>query len=62
MDGHVAVDAMNPDAAAVRLGLSRSTTYRLIKEGHLRSLKVGRRRLIPTDEIGRFLRDQMQAN
>lgn len=56
------VMAMNPDAAAVRLGLSRSTTYRMIKEGHLRSLKVGRRRLIPTEEIHRFLNERMTSN
>jgi len=52
---HPDADAYNPDAAARRLGLGRTTTYRLIKEGTLRSIKVGRRRLVPADEIARFL-------
>lgn len=54
--------ALNPDLAAAHLGLGRTTTYRLIKEGRLRSIKVGRRRLIPTDEIARFLRDEIATN
>lgn len=49
--------AMNPDNAAAHLGLGRTTTYRLIREGKLRSVKVGRRRLVPTEEIARFLRE-----
>lgn len=48
---------MNPDRAAAHLGLGRTTTYRLIREGKLRSVKVGRRRLVPTEEIARFLRE-----
>lgn len=48
-------DAYGPDDAALRLGLGRTTTYRLIREGSLRSIKVGRRRLVPAEEIRRFL-------
>ena len=47
---------------AASLGLGRTTTYRLIKEGRLRSIKVGRRRLVPADEIARFLRDETNTN
>jgi len=54
--------AMSPDLAAASLGLGRTTTYRLIKEGRLRSIKVGRRRLVPADEIARFLRDEIDTN
>ena len=39
-------------------GIGRSTTYREIKEGRLRILKVGRRTLI-TAEAGAAWRDQM---
>lgn len=38
------------DAAAV-YGWSRSTLYKLMKEGALRTVKVGGRRLIPRDEL-----------
>lgn len=54
--------AMNPEMAAASLGLGRTTTYRLIKEGRLRSIKVGRRRLVTVDEIARFLRDEQDTN
>jgi len=47
--------AYRPDDAAVVLGLGRTTTYALIRDGQLRSIKVGRRRLIPVSEIKRFL-------
>ena len=47
--------AYRPDDAALVLGLGRTTTYALIREGRLRSIKVGRRRLIPASEIERFL-------
>jgi len=38
-------------AAAERLGVSRTTLYQMIGSGSLRTLKVGRRRLVPEDEI-----------
>jgi excisionase family DNA binding protein len=34
---------------AVRLNLSRTTIYELIAKGQLRSVKIGKRRLIPRD-------------
>ena len=46
----------NPDRAAERLGLGRTKTYELIRTGELRSLKVGRRRLVPLEAIDEFLR------
>lgn len=61
MDSLLKPAAMSPDLAAAHLGLGRTTTYRLIKEGSLRSIKVGRRRLVPTDEIARFLKDSIAA-
>jgi excisionase family DNA binding protein len=41
------VDSVND--AAVRLGLSRTTLYELMSTGKLRSIKIGKRRLIPRD-------------
>jgi excisionase family DNA binding protein len=36
-------------------GISRATTYKLIKTGKLRTVVVGGRRLVPTDEAERLL-------
>ena len=47
--------AFSPDDAARRLGLGHTTIYRLIREGQIRSVKVGRRRLLPLAEIHKFL-------
>lgn len=35
-------------------GTGRTTTYRLIKEKHLRPIKIGRKTLIPVDEADRW--------
>jgi excisionase family DNA binding protein len=44
-----------PDTFAQTLGVGRTTVYALIREGRIRSFKVGRRRLIHTEEMDRFL-------
>lgn len=41
--------------AARALGVSRTTIYRLIADGHLRASRVLRRKLIPVGELQRFL-------
>lgn len=43
------------DAAARRLGIGRSLLYRLIASGHIKSIKVGKRRLIARAEQAAFL-------
>ena len=40
--------------AARRLALSRSTLYRLIRQGQLRTIRVGRARRVPVTELVRF--------
>jgi excisionase family DNA binding protein len=45
------------DEAAAMLGLGRSRVYGLIAGGELGSLKVGRRRLIPSSAIREFIED-----
>lgn len=42
---------LTPEAAAQRLGISRSAIYRLLKTGELRSLTIGRSRRIPSEAI-----------
>lgn len=42
-----------PDACR-RLGVGRSTIYELIASGKLKSVTIGRRRLIAASEIQRF--------
>lgn len=43
------------EAACRKLSISKWTVYRLIRERHLLSVKIGARRFIPADEIDRFL-------
>jgi excisionase family DNA binding protein len=43
------------EEAAQLLGIGRSLVYDLIREGRLRSVKVGSRRIIPLTAIDDFL-------
>jgi excisionase family DNA binding protein len=47
-----------PEAAAT-LGLGRSLTYSEIAAGRLRSIRVGRRRLIPADAIRSYIAERV---
>ena len=40
--------------AASLLGVSRSTVYNRLRTGELRSVRIGRRRLIPSSELERL--------
>lgn len=42
--------------AADRLRIGKRTVERFVSEGEIASVKVGRRRFIPIDELDRFLR------
>jgi len=44
------------EEAATQLGVGRTACFGLVANGALRSLKVGRRRLIPADAIDEFLK------
>lgn len=46
-------------AAALRIG--RTKVYELLKEGDLRSVTIGRRRLIPVREVQRFADDLLSS-
>ena len=43
--------ALNVSEAVFRYGIGRTNLYRLMKAGTLRSVKIGRRRLIPVDAL-----------
>ena len=43
------------DEAADALRLSRSVVYELIRSGQLRTVKVGRRRLVPVPALAEFV-------
>jgi excisionase family DNA binding protein len=43
------------DEAAEALRLSRSVIYELIRSGRLRSVKEGRRRLVPVEAIAEYV-------
>ena len=43
------------DEAAIALRLSRSALYELIRSGRLRSVKSGRRRLVPVAALAEYV-------
>jgi excisionase family DNA binding protein len=45
---------LTPEQAAAALGIGRTTAYALIKSGELRSLRIGRLRRVPADEIDAY--------
>lgn len=49
------VRAYRIDTAAKAYGLSRTTLYKLLSEGRLKSVLVGRRRLILRDSLDALL-------
>jgi excisionase family DNA binding protein len=47
--------AFSVEDAARALGIGRTITFRLIKEGKLAVVRVGRRTLVPVQEVEAFL-------
>ena len=54
-------ELLSVEEAARRAGVGRSLLYGLIARGRLRSVKVGRRRLIPADAIGELARQPLSS-
>ena len=48
---------LSVDEAARHLGIRRSALYGELAAGRLRSLKVGRRRLVPSGALVEYVRD-----
>lgn len=51
--------AVSPRKAAAYLDVGHDAIYALLNQGRLRSVKLGRRRLIPVAELQRFLADEL---
>ena len=49
------VRLLSPETAAEILGCGRSHMYRLIAEGAVRSVKVGRLRRVPSSEVDAYI-------
>jgi len=49
--------AVSVDTAGMLLSISRSMAWRIIKSGELRSVRVGKRVLVPMTAINEFLGD-----
>jgi excisionase family DNA binding protein len=49
------------DEAAERLRISRWTLYNLIRSNQLRTVKIGRRRLVPASAITECLNELMEV-
>lgn len=47
--------SLSPTEAAEALGLCRATVYNMVARGDLRTVKIGRRTLIPVTELTRLL-------
>jgi excisionase family DNA binding protein len=50
---------VTPEEAAMRLGISRTGMFNLLKEGRIASLKIGRLRRIPLSAIDTFVESQL---
>ncbi|MFB4311945.1 helix-turn-helix domain-containing protein [Actinomadura sp. GTD37] len=48
------------DEAAERLRVSRWTLYNLIRSNQLRTVKIGRRRLVPANALAEYLDKLME--
>ena len=51
-----------PTELAEFLGLGRTMTYRLLAEGKIRSVKAGKRIIIPADAVQEFLNADQPQN
>lgn len=51
--------AVSPRKAAQYLDVGHDAIYTLLNQGRIKSVKLGRRRLIPVVELERFLTDEM---
>ncbi len=48
--------------AAKLLGVGRTSVYELMNSGHLQSVKIGARRLIPRSSIEAFVTELLEAS
>ena len=48
--------AVRPDEAAAMIGICRSTIYNLLRKGEIGYSQIGRRRVIPKENITEYLK------
>ena len=51
---------LSVEQSARYLGVGRTQVFVLLREGRLRSVKVGRRRLIPRSELDRYITEEVE--
>lgn len=49
------------EEAAEMLGIGRSVMCDLIRDGKVRSVKIGRRRIVPADSVREYMRNLIEA-
>ena len=48
--------------AARELGIGRDTAYQLVRDGRIRAVSVGRKRLIPRSELAAFIEREVSQD
>jgi excisionase family DNA binding protein len=51
LPSEIALVLLTVEEAAQRLSIGRTTMYALLKEGHINSVRIGRRRRIPAEAL-----------
>ena len=55
------IQLLRPQEVCERLNLPRTTIFRLLGSGAIESLKIGKRRLIPSDALTDYIERERQA-
>lgn len=58
-DTHVAGEWLRPDQVVAYTGIARTRVYKLLADGSIRSVKVGRTRHIRRRDVDAFLESKM---
>jgi excisionase family DNA binding protein len=58
---HPEIRMYSISAAAEKSNLGRTTLYNFIKSGHLKTVKIGSRRLVPDESLRRLLQIEEHA-
>lgn len=61
LSNHVPARLVSVEAAAAALGIARTSCYDLISTGRLRSVTVGRRRLVPVQALDEFVQNALEG-
>jgi excisionase family DNA binding protein len=57
MNPYTEPDLLSQTEVAHRLGVSRTTVWRLVRSGDLQLIHIGRRALVPRSAVERFIED-----